>query len=118
MRLPGFHTTLHKIRMHTKIRGNDLADAAAKLAVQNFDTLSHAQTTRVDIGKAAPCPAHRVMYTVKLPRPDPALAIGTNCATLRGPWWTIPEADQLQMYAFTRRSTQLRLKAQYALLRF
>jgi ribonuclease HI len=29
----GFSTTLHKFRAHTNIRGNDLADAAAKLAV-------------------------------------------------------------------------------------
>jgi len=56
------------------------------------------------------------MYTVKPSRPDPALTIRTNCASLRRPWWTIPEADHLQMHACTRRSTQLRLKAQYALL--
>jgi len=30
-RLAGFQTILHKIRAHAKIRGNDLADAAAKL---------------------------------------------------------------------------------------
>ena len=35
----GFSTTLRKIRAHTNIRGNDLADAAAKLAVTDFDTL-------------------------------------------------------------------------------
>jgi len=49
------------------------------------------------------------MYTVKLQRPDPALAIGTNCTTLRRSWWTIPKADRLQMHAFTRPSQQLGL---------
>ena len=44
-RLARFHTALHKLRAHTNIRGNDLADAGAKLAVQNFDTLPPAQTT-------------------------------------------------------------------------
>jgi hypothetical protein len=29
----GFSTTLHKFRAHTNIRGNDLDDAAAKMAV-------------------------------------------------------------------------------------
>jgi ribonuclease HI len=57
-RLAGFHTTLHIIRAHTSIRGNDLADAAAKLEVRNFDILSQAQTTRVDNGEIAPRPTH------------------------------------------------------------
>ena len=35
----GFSTTLRKIEAHTNIRGNDLADAAAKLAVTDFDNL-------------------------------------------------------------------------------
>ena len=38
-RLAGYRTTLHKIRAYTNIRWNDLTDAAAKLAVRNFDTL-------------------------------------------------------------------------------
>ena len=33
----GRRTTLHKIRAHTNIRGNDLADAATKMAARNFD---------------------------------------------------------------------------------
>jgi hypothetical protein len=49
-RIAGFHTTLHKIRAHINIRGNDLADAAAKFAVRNFDILPQGVTTRVDIG--------------------------------------------------------------------
>ncbi len=57
------------------------------------------------------------MYTAKPPRPDPALAIGINCATLRRPLWTIPEADRMQMHAFTRPSTHLRDKVRDALLR-
>ena len=38
-RSAGFQATLYEIRAHTNIRGNDLADAVAKLAVRNFDTL-------------------------------------------------------------------------------
>ncbi len=37
-RLLGLRITLHKIRAHTNIRGNDLANAAAKLAVTHYDT--------------------------------------------------------------------------------
>ena len=37
--MAGIRTTLHKIRAHTNIQGNDLADAAAKLAVKHFDIL-------------------------------------------------------------------------------
>jgi hypothetical protein len=32
-RRKGSRTTLHKIRAHTKIQGNNLVDAAAKMAV-------------------------------------------------------------------------------------
>ena len=49
-------TTIQKIRAHTHVRGNDLADAAAKLAVTDFDTLPNEQTLRVDIGAIAPRP--------------------------------------------------------------
>ncbi len=34
----GLSTTLLKIRAHTNVRGIDLADAAAKLAVTHYDT--------------------------------------------------------------------------------
>jgi ribonuclease HI len=94
-RLSGLRTTLHKLRGHTNIRSNDLADAAAKLAVTHFDTLPPSQTKRVDIGELAPRPHHWVMYTVKPPPPTPTMSTGTNCATLRRPWWTIPDADHL-----------------------
>jgi ribonuclease HI len=57
-KLAGHITTLHKIREHTNIRGNDLADAAAKLAVRSFDTLPPNQTPRVDIGEIAPRPQY------------------------------------------------------------
>ena len=83
-------TTLHKIRAHTNIRGNDLADAAAKLAVTHYDTLPPTQTRRVEIGEIAPRPHYWVMYTAKPPPPAPTLSTGTNRATLRRPWWTIP----------------------------
>jgi hypothetical protein len=55
-RLAGHRTTLHKIRAHTNIRGNDIADAAAKLAVRNFDTLPPNNELRVEIGEVAPRP--------------------------------------------------------------
>ena len=116
-RLTGFHTTLHKIRAHTNIRGTDLVDAAAKMAVRNFNTLPEAQAIRVDIGEIAPRPSHWVMYTTTPPRPDPALATSTNRATLSHPWWTIPEAERVQIHIFTRSSQQLRLKVTDALLR-
>ncbi len=35
----GLRTPLHKIRAHTHIRGNDLADAAAKMAVTQYASL-------------------------------------------------------------------------------
>jgi ribonuclease HI len=57
-KLAGRRTTLHKIRAHTNIRGNDLADANAKLAVRSFDTLPPNQTVRVDIGEIAPRPQY------------------------------------------------------------
>ena len=113
----GLRTTLHKLRGHTHIRGNDLADATVKLAVTHFDTLPPPQTMRVDIGEIAPRPHHWVMYTFKPPPPTTALSMGTRCATLRCPWWTIPDADRLQMHAFTRPSPQLRLKVRGSLLR-
>jgi ribonuclease HI len=47
-RSAGIRTTLHKIRAHTNIRGNDLADAAAKLAVNDFETLPPPQMIRMD----------------------------------------------------------------------
>ncbi len=50
-RLVGYRTTLYKIRTHTNIRGNDLADAAAKLAVCSFDTLPSDKQILVDIGE-------------------------------------------------------------------
>jgi ribonuclease HI len=55
-KMAGRRTTLHKIRAHTDIRGKDLADAAAKMAVRNFDTLPPNQALRVDIGEIAPRP--------------------------------------------------------------
>ena len=54
----GLRTTLHKIRAHTNIMGNDLADAVAKLIVTHFDTLPPSQTLRVDIGETSPHPTH------------------------------------------------------------
>ncbi len=46
--MSGLSTTLHKIRPHTNIRSNDLADAAIKLTVMHYDTLPTAQIRRVD----------------------------------------------------------------------
>ena len=57
------------------------------------------------------------MYTANPPTPTPALAARSIQATLRAPWWTIPEADRLKMHAFTRPSHQLRQKVRAATLR-
>ena len=54
----GLGTTLHKIRAHTNIRGNDLVDAAAKLAVTHDDTLPPSQKRRVETREIAPRPHH------------------------------------------------------------
>ena len=97
----GFKTTLHKIRGHTRIRENDHADAVEKLAVRSFETLPQAQTIRVDVGKNAPRPKHWVMYAVKPPTLTISPATSSNCPTTHRPWWTIPEAERLQMHAFT-----------------
>jgi hypothetical protein len=55
-RANGYFTVLRKIRAHTHIRGNDLADTAAKLAVTDFDTLPGENTLRVEVGSIAPRP--------------------------------------------------------------
>ncbi len=91
----GFRTTLHKIRAHTNIRGNDLADAAAKLTVTHYGTLPPSQKRRVEIGEVAPRPHYYwVMYTAKLPPTAPCLSTAANCANLRRPWWTIPDSQR------------------------
>jgi ribonuclease HI len=116
-RLAGHRTTLHKIRAHTNIRGNDLADAATKMAVRSFDTLPANATIRVDTGEVAPRPQYWVMYTVTpIPlgiSPTTRLIPATNTRA----WWTIPESERLQMHAFTRPSQQPRLKVRHVLLR-
>jgi hypothetical protein len=116
-RLADFHTALHKIRANTNIRGKNLNDAAAKLVVMSFDTHPLSQTMRVNIGELAFRPVHRVMYTANPPAPDSTLSTGTDRATLRRPWWSIPEADRLQMHVFIRPSPRLRLKVRDAPLR-
>ncbi len=42
-RSKGFSTTLHKIRSHTNIQGNYLADAATKKAAIQYDSLPESQ---------------------------------------------------------------------------
>ena len=87
-------------------------DAAAKLAVTHFDTLLPSHPLREDIGETAPRPTHGFMYTAKPPPPVPVQSTGTNCATLCRPRWAVPEAQRMQMHAFTRPSPQLRLKVE------
>ncbi len=113
----GYSTVQRKIRAHTHIRGNDLADAAAKLAVTDYDTLPGENTLRVDVGSIAPRTPFWVMYTASPATPPPTLATGPRHATLRPPWRTIPEADRLQIHAFTRPSMQLRRQIRAATLR-
>ncbi len=71
---------------HTDIRGNDLADAAAKPVVTHYDKLPPTHTPRIETGEIAPRPHYWVMYTAKPPPSVPALSTGTNCDTLRRPW--------------------------------
>ena len=113
----GFRTTLHKIRRHARIKGNNLADAASKLAVRNYDALPPGQTTRVEVGETAPRPNFWVMYTAKPPTQTTTPTTPNSCQVTHLPWWTIPETERLQMNAFTRPSQQLRIKVRQALLR-
>ena len=57
----GFRMTLHRIRAHTNIRGNDLADVAAKMAVKQSDSLPESHKLKVDVGEILPRPPHWVM---------------------------------------------------------
>ena len=57
-RMQGSRTTLHKIRAHINIRGNDLADTAAKMAVAQYDSLPNSQRPKDDVGEVAPRPPH------------------------------------------------------------
>jgi len=50
-RRQGFRTTLHKIRAHTNIRGNDLADVAGKLAVTQHESLPESQKIKQMSGR-------------------------------------------------------------------
>jgi ribonuclease HI len=77
----GFSTTLHKIRTHTNIRGNDLADATAEMAVTQYDYLPESQKLRVTVGESAPRPPYWGMYTVK--PPPPLLIWGRTLGRLR-----------------------------------
>ena len=63
----GLTTILHKIRGHTNISGNDLADVAAKRVVFAWDDIPEHQQLSIPIGRQAERPAHLVMNT-KNPR--------------------------------------------------
>ena len=63
----GFRTTLHNIRAHTNIRGNDLANPATKMTVTQYESLPKSQKLKVDVGEVAPRPPQWVMYTMKPP---------------------------------------------------
>ncbi len=115
-RKKGFRTTLYKIRTHTNIRGNDLADTAAKMAVTQYDSLPESNKQKVCFGEIPLRHPHWVMYTVKSQPTPTTLRVDTRTATLRQPWWVIPKRDRLQMHAFTRPSQQLRHKVRHALL--
>jgi len=47
----GLRMTLKKIRAHTNIRGNDLADAAAKMAVTQYDFLPESKKKKLTSGR-------------------------------------------------------------------
>ena len=57
-RMKVFRTTLHKILAHTNIRGNDLADVAAKMVVIQYDSLPESNKLEVAIGEIPPRPPH------------------------------------------------------------
>jgi hypothetical protein len=94
-RRKGLITTLRKIRAHKIIRGNDLADAAAKLAVTSCESLPPSQTLKVDMGEIAMRPLHWVTYTVKPQVHPPYLGSGPQQGTLRQLWWTMPDTGRL-----------------------
>ena len=52
----GLTTTLRKVRAHTNVKGNELADAAAKQAVRCFDDLPDDSKVPVSLGEVAPRP--------------------------------------------------------------
>jgi hypothetical protein len=92
-RMRGFRTTLHKIRAHTIIRGMTLQMLPQKMAVTQHDFLPESQTLKVDVGKIPPRPPHWIMHIVRLPLPPTRLGADTRMATLRQPWWSIPEGE-------------------------
>jgi ribonuclease HI len=59
----GLTTILHKIRGHTNIKGNELADVAAKKVVSNWDDIPEQQKLTVTIGRQAERPTYWIMYT-------------------------------------------------------
>ncbi len=82
----GLSTILHEIRGQTNIRGNNLADAAAKRIVTSFEDIPEHQKVTVAIGKHAERPElFWVIYTGKPPTPPIPLATGPHSATLRSP---------------------------------
>ena len=113
----GYPTTIRNIRAHTHIKGNDLADAAAKRVVADWNGIPANQKLNVTIGRQAERPPYWVMYTKTPLTPPIQLATGPLSATLRQPWWTIPEKERLCMHAFTHPSKQLRQKVRAATLR-
>ena len=57
-------TIIRKIRGHTNIKGNDLADVAAKRVVSNWDEIPEQQKLAVTIGRQAERPTtYWIMYT-------------------------------------------------------
>jgi hypothetical protein len=69
------------------------------------------------VGEITLRPKHLVLYTAKPLILTITPVTAKICPTTHRPWWTIPEAERLQMHAFTRPSQQLRLKVRHALLR-
>jgi hypothetical protein len=73
----GFTAALYKLRAHTSIKGNNVADEAAKLAVTFFETLPPGQILRVDVGAIAP-PLGLVYYIPHNPSPNARLGPPTS----------------------------------------
>ena len=93
-----------------------MADTAAKLDVTSFEEISTFKKITVTNGKQAERPPYRVMYANNPITPPIPLSTGPHAFTLRQPWWVIPETDRRCMHAFTKISSQLRLKVRNATL--
>ena len=65
IRRKGHSTPLHKIRAHTNIRGNDLGDAAAKVAITHFESLLEHKALMVVIWETTATTLYQTSSTLR-----------------------------------------------------